>query len=38
MLDTSEYARLKAVISLRRHYPEQVSGFDLSTLKEAPRM
>lgn len=32
MLVTFEYARLAAIISLRRHYPEQVGGFDLSAL------
>jgi len=33
-----EHSQMGGDISLRRHYPDQVGGYDLSALLEAPRM
>ena len=33
-----EHSQRGGDISLRRHYPDQVGGYDLSALLEAPRM
>ena len=33
-----EHSQWGGDISLRRHYPDQVGGYDLSALLEAPRM
>jgi hypothetical protein len=33
-----EHSQSGGDISLRRHYPDQVGGYDLSALLEAPRM
>lgn len=33
-----EHSQKGGDISLRRHYPDQVGGYDLSALLEAPRM